>query len=90
MFITVDFKMKKEWVDAKWMVGHTLNETFSGFMDLSVQKPGSSPGSTYANFSEHVRKRMQDPPFNHVMPAEDKVWFILQVVKVIISRIVDS
>ena len=75
-FITVDFDVEDKWVNESWFRDdsgrrYTISEVYDSFLDLSAEKPDLE--NKHKNFSEEVRRRMADPPFNSPMKKSEKV-----------------
>eukprot|EP00795_Rhopilema_esculentum_P006236 gene6236-11647_t len=75
-FITVDFDVEDKWVNESWFRDdngrrYTISEVYDSFLDLSAEKPDLE--NKHKNFSEEVRRRMADPPFNSPMKQSEKV-----------------
>ena len=73
VFITVDFVTQSSWDKDGWLKddGGTVRQVYDSFLDLSAEKPDLV--KKHKHFSDEVRRRLAEPPFNYVMPASEKV-----------------
>ena len=73
VFITVDFVAESKWNEQGWLKddGGVVSQVYDSFLDLSAEKPDLV--KKHKHFSDDVRRRMAEPPFNYVMPPSEKV-----------------